>query len=381
MGTGTTLICTVGTSLFNKFRNIKINEEELTSTRKESIKYLTENNLIGFSKSLLKETKGDEILGAEICSIHHIIQSKKILHPFNIIFLVSDTKDGEAAGEVLSRYFNDSEYNIHKEKNFALYEIIEKLDDSNPGEFKNTGLRNLIKKISAKVQNLGRENVIINATGGYKAQILFAGVLGQSLKIPVYYLFERFNEIIELPPQPISFDSNFWLENQSIFFALAKTGYLGQEFCENWFNSKDPRFETLITTEKEDDRLWLMLSPTGEIFHQMFKLQYSTSKVQLPVKSKTKNKPSIGDHHMPDGIEHYLEKITESYPFVKRCITKELNPKAPVKLFRLGSNNNKEEIIGSYHNGFTVDFIIHTTAKNKDEMTKAVIHMNDTWNL
>jgi putative CRISPR-associated protein (TIGR02619 family) len=381
MGDAITLICTAGTSLFNKFRNIDIDDDKLTPSRKESKKHLADNNLIGFSKSLLKEKQGDEILGAEICSIHHIIQSTRTGSPANIIFLVSDTEEGRATGEALSRYFNDSGYNIQGEKKFATYEIIEKLDDRNPWEFKNTGLRNLIKKISGKVQALGRENVIINATGGYKAQILFAGVLGQSLGIPVYYLFEKFNEIIELPPQPVSFDPDFWLENQNIFFALARTGYVGKEFSENWFNSKDPRFETLITAEKENDSLWLMLSPTGEIFHQMFRLKYLSDNVQLPVKSDIKDKPLIGEHHMPEGIKHYLTKITEKYPFIIRCITISLGKKAPEKLFRLSSNNNKEEITGSYYNGFAVNFVIHTTAKNREEMIKAVVHMNDTWDI
>jgi len=376
-----TLICTVGTSLFNKFRILKSKHEELTGTRRESVQYLSENNLIGFSKSLLKENEGDEVLGAEICSVHHIIKSRTIGEPANIIFLVSDTDDGRATGEVLSRYFNDSGYNINGKRNFAFSETIEKLDDSNPGAFKNSGLRNLIKKISGKVQALGRENVAINATGGYKAQILFAGVLGQSLGIPVYYLFERFNEIIKLPPQPVSFDSDFWLENQSIFFALDKSGYVGEDFCEEWYNSKDDRFETLISSENDNNRIYLMLSPAGEIFHQMFKLKFVTDNIQLPIKSEIQEKPLIGDHHMPDGIEHYLAKLTGRYNFIIRCSTNSLSPKLPTKLFRIRSHNNKEEIIGAYHNGFTVNFIIHTTTKNREEMNKAVIHMNDTWEI
>ena len=57
--------------------------------------------------------------------------------------------------------------------------------------------------------------IAINATGGYKAQISFAGMIGQALGIPVYYLFEKFSKVIKLPPQPVALDLSLWLENYS----------------------------------------------------------------------------------------------------------------------------------------------------------------------
>ncbi|MEA2059529.1 MAG: hypothetical protein U9P10_03190 [Thermodesulfobacteriota bacterium] len=63
------------------------------------------------------------------------------------------------------------------------------------------------------VRAYGSEQILINATGGYKAQISFAGMIGQALDIPVCYMFERFAEVIELPPQPVSLDLGFWIEN------------------------------------------------------------------------------------------------------------------------------------------------------------------------
>lgn len=374
-----TLLCTVGTSLFNKYRNIQINALETTPLRHETYQYLNNKNYIGFAKSLLKEDDDNEILGAEICSIHHIMKSEKITALDNIIFLVSDTEDGRATGEVLCRYYNDSRYNISGRKDFAVYEVIDKLNDYEPAAFKNIGLRNLVKKISDRVMIHGKDKIIINATGGYKAQILFAGVVGQSLGIPVYYLFEKFNEIIELPPQPISFDPEFWLDNQDVFFALEKSGYVGSDFDEKWFNNKDPRFESLLTIEIENNRIFLMLSPTGEIFHQMFLLKYHQNNSSLPKQTGRKEKPHIGDHHMPRGIYDYLEKLTGYFPFIVKCSTISLNKGTATNLFTLKSHNNRKEIIGSYTNEYTVNFIIQTTSKDTDEMTKAVIHMNENW--
>lgn len=384
------LLCTVGTSLFVKYRNMPNQIKHLTPLRKESITHLENKNYIGFSKSLLKEDEGSDVLGAEICSIHHMMKGGKIAALDHIIFMVSDTVDGRDTGEVLARYYNDSKFNLSGKKDFAVFEVIEKLDDQDPVLFKNIGLRNLVKTISNHIIRSNKDNIIINATGGYKAQILFAGVVGQSLGIPVYYMFDTFNTIIELPPQPVSFDSNFWIEHQDIFFALEKSGYVGPVSDENsdfnidWYNSKDARFDSLITSEKEGDRIFIMLSPTGEIFHQMFLSRFHHNDIKLPVPSEKKEAPHVGDHHMPTGIKgisQYLKKLTDHFPFIIKCSTTSLNKTNPTHLFTIGSYKNKPEIFGSYWDskGFTVNFIIQTTSKNPDEMLKAVIHLNENW--
>ncbi|MGI5862875.1 MAG: putative CRISPR-associated protein [Myxococcales bacterium] len=70
------------------------------------------------------------------------------------------------------------------------------------------GLRNLVRAIGKIARDAGGpEWVAINATGGYKAQIAVAVLIGQALGSPVFYKHERFeSEVIAFPPMPVSFD-------------------------------------------------------------------------------------------------------------------------------------------------------------------------------
>jgi CRISPR/Cas system-associated protein Csm6 len=92
-------------------------------------------------------------------------------------------------------------------------EVIQGLSDASPHVFRTEGLRNLVRSIAGVVRRHGAQVTLINATGGYKAQISFAGMIGQTLEIPVCYLFEGFSDVITLPPQPIALDLRFWLNN------------------------------------------------------------------------------------------------------------------------------------------------------------------------
>jgi len=97
------------------------------------------------------------------------------------------------------------------------WEVLTGLTDASHERFRREGLRHLVTATAKIARQWGPEHVVINATGGYKAWISFAGLIGQALDIPVCYLFERFSEVITLPPQPVSLDLAFWLEHSSRF--------------------------------------------------------------------------------------------------------------------------------------------------------------------
>ena len=77
---------------------------------------------------------------------------------------------------------------------------IDDLQDADPKRFRTKGLRNLAKVVCGVIRDYGAANCAINATGGYKAQIAIAVLMGQALGVPVYYKHERFDEIIAFPP-------------------------------------------------------------------------------------------------------------------------------------------------------------------------------------
>ena len=63
----------------------------------------------------------------------------------------------------------------------------------------------------------------INATGGYKAPIAVAVLLGQALGVPVYYKHELFSEIIAFPPLPVALDFEVWMRVSGTLFELERS--------------------------------------------------------------------------------------------------------------------------------------------------------------
>ena len=108
---------------------------------------------------------------------------------------------------------------------------VEGLRDDAPDKFRTQGLRNLAKLFGEQVREARKENrsCAINATGGYKAQIAIAVLMGQALDIPVYYKHERFDAIIPFPPMPVALDFSLWERASGMFTVLAKS-----DACEPW---------------------------------------------------------------------------------------------------------------------------------------------------
>ena len=121
----------------------------------------------------------------------------------------------------------------------------------------------------------------INATGGYKAQIAIAVLMGQALGIPVYYKHERFDAIIPFPPMPVSLDFSLWEGASGMFMVLGKANACEpyQQFREEW----DERFEPLVNRVQIDGEDYLELSTTGQIFHETFRSRFQKIKdTRLP---------------------------------------------------------------------------------------------------
>lgn len=104
-----TLICTVGTSLFEG--NLKkLSEGNLYFPENwQSIKSeFDKQNWDGLAKELLKVEPSERICGAEINTIEEI-KKKKWIELKNIILLVSDTELGKNTGIVLKKYLESRE--------------------------------------------------------------------------------------------------------------------------------------------------------------------------------------------------------------------------------------------------------------------------------
>jgi len=360
------MVCTVGASLLSNFQR----RDDLPSLgSKEALRWMLE-----------QDPEQERALGAEINSIASMVSLEILDRRNTLIFLVSDTQDGETIGNVLKSFFEE-----HPSIGFERIEVkkIEDLDDSRIHDFKTKGLRNLVRELGNYIKEYGNR-LVINATGGFKAQIAFALALGQAVGVPVYYRFERFPQVIELPPLPLSLDAQLWEENMDIFQALSLFGEMEEEefekITEGTFTQLDPRIKMLLDKEHIEGKYYISLNPMGEVFAQAMGISnIDLSEVELKESDVPLDKRFI--FRQPEHSEQFIikyraliEKIY-SQPFVRKVIVTGFSQHfdRTVAVFK----KRGEEIHGTIGaKGGTLRVLMETTASNDLERRAAVWQLN-----
>lgn len=365
-----TLVCTVGTSLFN---NLKYAEESVK-------KVFEEGNWNQLSLLLLQQPNSARICGAEINSITSICSKNLLTSRIRLIFLVSDTDDGRNTGELLKLYYDNKKNPLHFEKDVEL-RVLKGLRDDDVKAFKQQGLKNLVREISNEVRNFGPEAIAINATGGYKAQISFAGMIGQALEIPVYYLFEKFSEVIELPPQPVALDLAFWLNNYLVFELLETEQIIAKSKID--INLESDYFNSLIDQEIDGDDTLVSLSAMGVLFNERSRLQFTkqeTSILSLVPQDDTdpeRKSISLRDDHGKDILQKFSRKICRS-PYVKKIINSlPFNPKQTNPILNTTRDGIVEFVLTWTDAG--LGLCIQTTGRNKAETNSIALHLKENF--
>ena len=363
-----TLICTVGTSLFNNLGHLT--DDATDATRAAVARAYAEKNWPGVAAQLRCLAPSDRDCGAEINSVADLLAHYHV-EKGRLHLLVSETRDGAALATVLTEYFKQDGWSVNAHP-------IEGLRDDDPKAFRTRGLRNLAKVIGQRVRESGADFCAINATGGYKAQIAIAVLMGQALDIPVYYKHERFDAIIRFPPMPVSLDFSLWQKASGMFTVLSQPNACepSERFIEDW----DERFEPLINRDNIDGKSYLELSATGQIFHETFRTRFQQSKsIRLPrdAMPTERQSPNLGHHGYKQAREpllRYLRRLSQDRPYIRLCHATYWNPDLPESTrFR----SSADEVQGIYSNGsWCVKFRVLTTAGDHDDPSVVVADLN-----
>ncbi len=365
-----TLLCTVGTSLF--YPNLSgLSQKDTNTTHRALAQAYADKNWPAVATHLYQVAPTERLCGAEINSVADLL-AHDFIEKGRLHLLFSDTMDGEHIAAVLASYFNAGGWQTQTHR-------VEDLSDQDPKTFRIRGLRNLAKILGERVREAGADYCAINATGGYKAQIAIAVLMGQALGIPVYYKHERFDTIVPFPPMPVALDFALWLQASGMFIALSKPDAceLEKQFSEEW----DERFEPLVNRETIDGAPCLALSATGQIFHETFRSRFQQQKKSLlppPAKQSEKQPPNLGTHGYKQAqelVSRFLQRITDERSYVRFCHSTYWNPDLPeAPRFRLSG----KEIEGIYSNGsWCVKFRVLTTAGEQDNLGVVVADLNE----
>src|SRR5262249_24328814 len=156
----------------------------------------------------------DRLCGAESNSIASLVATGRVPAGCGLFFFHSATDQGRDIAAILTGYYRD--------RGHSPVEAIEvrDLQDADPKRFPTHGLRNLARLLCKVIRDYSPAACALNATGGYKAQIAIAVLLGQALGVPVYYKHEQFAEIIAFPPMPVALDFEVWMRVSGMLYAL-----------------------------------------------------------------------------------------------------------------------------------------------------------------
>ncbi len=370
------LLCTVGTSLFiPNLERLKTDllEGKLPPQRQALARAYQDKAWDNVAEELAPIHAAERVCGAEINSIWSLLGRGDVVADCGLYFLHSDTDDGRAIGAILERYYGARGHSPAKAVQIA------DLQDADPKRFRSKGLRQLARDICRILREHGTPYCAINATGGYKAQIAIAVLLGQALGVPVYYKHERFDEIIAFPPMPVSFDFGLWMRASGMLFDLDRNPEPApaDAYQEEW----DERFESLVDRVPIDGRSYIELSPTGQVFHETFRERFRTARDQvLPpaIPATEKQAPRLeasgwpGEH--PE-VERFLRHVTDEVPFVRHCATFYFNPDLPGRTrFRVSAHGLEGVLSGD---SYTVKFRIESSARTDEQRAAAAAALNE----
>ena len=251
-----TILTTVGTSLLkNAKRDLKCDGP----TDQQLANYLRHTDPVQAS--------------AETNSLSRLLQEGD-----RIVFLCSQTDEGRQCAEALARHYRNAGYNVPGTVEVHDLTYTE-------SRFKLRGLRSLVTTLIELIrdeQRSGRE-VFINATGGFKAEIAYATLVGLLFRVPVHYIHEAFRDIIDFPPVPIGWDYSLLADCEEFFEWL--TADLRPTAAADARLRELPTEVRMLLSEEEG---FTFLSPAGEAFYEAYRtrLAEATTPVYLSVQAQ-----------------------------------------------------------------------------------------------
>ena len=232
-----TILATVGTSLLGNARHDLQVEQP---NAQQLANYLRHTDVIRAS--------------AETNSLSRLLQERD-----QLIFLCSQTADGKQCAKALAQYYKNAGY----ETNVAEVPDLTYTES----RFKMRGLQSLVATLIDQIrrEKTQARQVLINATGGFKAEIAYATLVGLLFDVPVYYIHEAFQDIIEMPPTPISWDYSLLADYEEFFEWLSADLRPTLEVDQRLRGL--PGEIRLLLTEEES---FTLLSPAGEAFYEAY---------------------------------------------------------------------------------------------------------------
>ncbi|MEB3358521.1 MAG: putative CRISPR-associated protein [Synechococcales bacterium] len=226
-----------------------------------------------------------------------------------IVLVHSQTPDGKFCAERLQGYA--------KQHHLPAQVIqVNELNYAKDAKTFNRGLSRLVRVLAETIRaHRPSSDVIIAATGGFKAEIAIANLVGTLLGVPVCYIYEQFEQLITIEPIPIALEPD-WLRDgvgKALLHELVSQDCLPYPRVDSYLKA-DGRLELLIeTTDDDNDANKLAsLNMLGELAAQLLE----TPPVDWPEPCDrppdSKNNLQTTAHHRPKGWQEVVNRLCRS---------------------------------------------------------------------
>ncbi len=183
-----------------------------------------------------------------------------------LVFLHSDTEDGQTCSTALVAYYQARGHKAREERVAGL--------SYHEKGFVQYGLQQFVKQLAHEIRAAKRAGQLplISATGGFKAEIAYATAVGLVFGIDVSYIHEKFGDIVTLPATPIGWDYSLFAWYGDFFEWLDSEPRPTHEVRQRLHAMPDR--VGLLLFDAEDGNTYL--SALGEAYLEAFKGERET---------------------------------------------------------------------------------------------------------
>jgi len=233
--------------------------------------------IVNWASQMIKDGKIGEV-SAELNSLSKM----ENINNSNIILISSDTFPCYLCSKILSDICQ-KEFDAKTE-----IKVIDGLQTRDSKLFREKGVRNYLKIISEYSSMLSKEELRLNVTGGFKALLPISTTIANILGHEAVYIFERSDELITIPPLPISIDVELWGKYAHILKEISEKGSIK---VLNFYTNQDEKYFAPFFERCDSG---FRLSYLGDLFYD----KYKSKKKELLRREKGRIvSVSTGGHH------------------------------------------------------------------------------------
>ncbi len=242
----------------------------------------------------------------------------------------------------------------------------------------NRGLGRMVRLLAEAIREGRRSGeVAIAATGGFKAEIAIANLVGALLGAPVYYIYEQFEQLIKLEPLPVALEPE-WLRQGAggtLLQRMSEEGCVPRETVSGLIKA-DGRLDLLLEAAEEEGRELVALNVLGELAAQLLQSPASQWPTTCGDEPAGKIQLEGAGHHRPSGWREAVDRLARSQFVVRIRYDRTAGIQAGI---RPAADNPSDLYAVLKGDDAVLSLRVETTAENAGQRRLVLDHLKKLW--